>query len=758
MARISEFRDIDRLSPSDFVFFVRDVFEAAGWEELAIAQGEHEPSAGESGIDILARKAGRRFAIDVAQQAISDKVTLPALNRLVTDGRLARIEHLVLVTNAYFNSEVRIRALRLGVELVDRDGLKSLWEEKRSEIGNRIRPYKHQQAVIDEVREAFRAGKRRFLIEMATGLGKTYTAAHLIRELRAELGDGRRPRILFLAHQVELLLQAVTSFKNVLGIGEYTYSACFDGAAPEATDLVFGTFDTLVSRLHALPPDAFDVIIVDEAHHAAARTYSVVVEHFTPRLLLGLTATPYRTDARDIFRFFGGDEGHIGKFDLFWALKNRKLAFPRYNVFLDDLNPSVIQQLKLGVRLSDVDRRLFLHRKDEEIVDIIQSTIREQSLSHPKGIVFCRSIRHLQHFIQFFPPGTATLVHSKMKDPERRANLREFREGHYQFILVCDLFNEGIDIPEANILVFLRYTGSRIIWLQQLGRGLRKTSRKDTVHVLDFVGSLDRLQEIEAFRTGIARAPREVEEEQGERAAPLGQPAFVDEEHHDESLDVMYSHTAAQVLPLVRELQMRLRSRVDALEAMRSYWARYERVPRRDELETALEGVSADQVATHFGSYYQFLICALGEQFDLSVLKQPCLDYAREFVRKTNGVVPSFRAISLGTEDSFLLLCTDDEASELLGGAEGLRAALGAPESPQASAALPGPQHSVEEDPRRVLLSRYAGTLSTIAQLQALPAAERKEIQRVYSSLFGFLRDLQAENERRRNATKGTPS
>jgi len=474
---ISDFKVIDTLSSGDFEIFVRDVFVSAGWTNTVITEVGKEYAHGDGGVDIFAYKNKRKFAIEVKQRQAGSTVDVKALNQLVTGAKLANVTNTVLVTNSYFTSEVRVRALRLGVELIDRDGLQNLWVEKHSEIGREIKPRVYQESVITKSIDYFDDGKTRLLIEMATGLGKTYTVAILVKRILQK--QERNLRVLFLAHQVEILLQSVTAFKNVFGIGTYSFSACFDGSNPENTDFVFGSFDTLHTKIKTLSNELFDIVIVDEAHHVPARTYSAVVTHFQPRYLVGLTATPYRQDNKDVLAFFGGSDGHIGKYDLAWALRHNKLAFPKYLVLLDDLDQSRIDQLEQGLSINDLDKQLFLHKKDEEVVRIIETTIQDKKIENPKGIVFCRSITHMKYLIQFFPLGSATLVHSKMLDHQRRKNIRDFRESEYRYILVCDLFNEGIDIPETNILIFMRYTGSQTIWLQQLGRGLRKTANKE---------------------------------------------------------------------------------------------------------------------------------------------------------------------------------------------------------------------------------------------------------------------------------------
>jgi len=203
---INDFKKIDLLSPSDFEIFVRDVFVSAGWSDAIITKVGQEFQYGDGGVDIFAYKNKRKFAIEVKQRKAGITVDVKALNQLVTGAKLANVNNMILVTNSYFTSEVKVRALRLGVELIDRDGLQNLWIKKHSEIGREIKPRKYQETVIQESLVLFNEGKARLLIEMATGLGKTYTVAHLLKQI---LREGKVKRILFLAHQVEILLQVV---------------------------------------------------------------------------------------------------------------------------------------------------------------------------------------------------------------------------------------------------------------------------------------------------------------------------------------------------------------------------------------------------------------------------------------------------------------------------------------------------------------------------------------------------------------------
>jgi superfamily II DNA or RNA helicase len=739
---LTDFKKIDTLSSSDFEIFVRDVFVAAGWTDALITKVGQEFQHGDGGVDIFASKNKRKFAIEVKQRQAGSTVDVKALNQLFTGAKLANVNNMILVTNSYFTSEVKVRALRLGVELMDRDGLQDLWIKKHSEIGREIKPRKYQETVIQDSLARFNDGKSRLLIEMATGLGKTYTVAHLVKQI---LKQDEVKRVLFLAHQVEILLQSVTAFKNVLGIGTYSFSACFGGADPEHTDFVFGSFDTLFSKIATLEKETFDIVIVDEAHHTPAITYATVVEHFHPKLLVGLTATPFREDNKDVLAFFGGSAGHVGKYDLAWALRHNKLAFPKYLVLLDDLDQSRIDQLDSGLSISDLDQRLFLHKKDEEVVRIIEKTVQDKQIENLKGIVFCRSIDHINYLIQFFPAGSATFVHSKMTDQQRWQNIRDFREGSYRYILVRDLFNEGVDIPETNLLVFMRYTGSHTVWLQQLGRGLRKTPNKDYVHVLDFVGSLERLNEVHQLTKRVNAIP--IEKDNWE-APPRDRKETV----HNSSLEVNYSQSAAQVLQLIEELQYRLKSRMQTIEALQRYYEDYDKIPELNEIGSVLTDISVDQIATHFDSYFGYLEAALTGQYEQSLFRTLCLDYAQNFYAQ-NHICPSFRAISLANQHNGLLACSEPEVKFLLGSEielenyllektdliQSIQQAL----AESIEITLPINTATTEINEESLLIEKYLTIIKTRQDLLNLSSEERTEIKRVFNSEFRFLSCLQ---------------
>jgi superfamily II DNA or RNA helicase len=739
---INEFRDIDNLSPGDFEIFVRDTLIDSGWSDATITKVGTEFRHGDGGVDIYAYKNKIKFAIEVKQRSLHTPVTVEALNQLVSGAKLSNVKNMILVTNSRFTSEVQARALRMGVELIDRDGLKDLFEKKPPEIARNMEQRDYQESVINDCINKYDLGKNKILIEMATGLGKTYTAALIIKEIIKK--SDRKIRVLFLAHQIEILQQSATSFKNVFGIGNYSFSGCFAGSNPENTDFIFATFDTLYSKMEFLSKFHFDIIIVDEAHHTPAKTYAEVVNYFSPKLLIGLSATPNRMDNKDVFTFFGGAEGHIGKYTLSWALKHEYLAFPKYIVLLDDIDQSRLDQLGNGLSINDLDKNLFLHKKDDEVIKIIEETIQERNISNPKGIVFCQSISHMHYLINYFKPGTATLVHSQMKDFERRENIRNFRESGYQYILVCDLFNEGIDIPETNLLIFMRYTGSRTIWLQQLGRGLRKTKNKEFVYVLDFVGSLERLSEIQELVKSIEQTPLEPK-----NIDQSGDKRIV----HDSSISVTYHQSAAQVLKLVEELEYRLKSREQLIDKLRRYAETNKSIPNITELESALDDITCDQIATHFDSYYRFIEIAEPALLNEINFKKICIDYINTFF-KMHGIPPSYRAISLDSKHNGLIMYSESDIRQILGEESHIVEFIDVLEEPRDSNStmhLDKPQQVIaqndDETIKNRILEKYKLKISNIQDMNKLSESERNEIRKEFHSLFIFMNILKRYRE-----------
>ncbi len=329
------------------------------------------------------------------------------------------------------------------------------------------------------------------LMVMATGLGKTIVAAFWAKREYKKSHKG-----LFLCHSKTILDQAQNEFRKVIGNtislkSFYGRGGTKDWSADEG-DIVFATFGSLQENNNPFFKDEFDYIIVDESHHSQADTYKEVIEYFEPKKLLGITATPDREDLKDIREIFGKE---VVNYSLENAIANGWLSPVEYKVLNDKLShwklkKIVKEVLEDGKRVSikQLNETIFIKYRDEEKANIIKSYAGRDK----KVIIFCEGIDHANHLQTFFP---RSAVHHTKKgdDVYRRKVLQDFRDGNLQFILAYDQLNEGVDIPDAEIIVKARHTDSKNIFFQQLGRGLRKIANKEKVIVLDFVGNCHRL-------------------------------------------------------------------------------------------------------------------------------------------------------------------------------------------------------------------------------------------------------------------------
>lgn len=343
-------------------------------------------------------------------------------------------------------------------------------------------PYLYQAECLERLTAVRRSGADRALVVMASGLGKTAIAAFDAREWLTAQGG----RLLYLCHRNEILAQARRTFEAILG-DRYRYGY-FQGEEKDISraDCIFGSFQTFRSWRHFFRRDEFSYIVVDESHHGPAQTYRPTLEYFQPQFLLGITATPDRTDLADIREIYGEAVFSLPLED---ALVGGLLTAVSYYLLTDELkNLDALGRENLS--LKDLNEKIFIPRRDEEIVRIITEHMAD--LPQPRVIIFCRSVRHANHLSSLFPRSLP--IHYRIPPERQRMRLEAFRTGKANVILTIDKFNEGVDIPEANLIVFLRSTASRTIFLQQLGRGLRQAPGKDRVTVLDFVNNCERLE------------------------------------------------------------------------------------------------------------------------------------------------------------------------------------------------------------------------------------------------------------------------
>ncbi|GHH37551.1 superfamily II DNA or RNA helicase/HKD family nuclease [Streptomyces umbrinus] len=377
---------------------------------------------------------------------------------------------------------------RLDRALAQAGGTGSATDLKINLSGLEVRAFPHQRDMLERLTiEREIRSRHRNLLVAATGTGKTVMAALDYRALRKKFGDGN-PRLLFVAHRKEILRQSLRTYREVLddaSFGELLHG----GEDPRDWNHVFASVQSLnVRRLEQLSPDHFDIIVIDEFHHATATTYRRVIDHFTPKELLGLTATPERMDGRNVQdEFF---EGRIAAEMRLWeALENDLLCpFHYFGV------PDGTDLTNLGWQKGTyADRELGnLYTGDHARARIVVKQIRDK-ISNPgamRALGFCVTKAHAHFMADFFRKAgfQAAALDSESPAALRAQTLGDLRDGKLQVIFSVDLFNEGLDIPDVDTLLLLRPTNSATIFLQQLGRGLRRTETKPVLTVLDFIG------------------------------------------------------------------------------------------------------------------------------------------------------------------------------------------------------------------------------------------------------------------------------
>jgi len=349
----------------------------------------------------------------------------------------------------------------------------------------KLQPYPFQRQILERLQVERGKGYPHNLIAAATGTGKTIMAAFDYRHLRDTLP---RARLLFVAHRSEILEQSRNTFRHVLRDGAFG-ELWVGGKEPAQWEHVFASIQSITANdVTTLDAEQFDVVIVDEFHHAAATSYETLLNHIKPTHLLGLTATPERTDGLDILKWFGGKVSI--ELRLWDALEQGLLSPFHYFGIHDGTDLSKIAWRR-GAGY-DINELTNLYTGDDLRASKVMQAVVEK-IGDPKGmraLGFCVSIEHANFMAdRFQKAGIAALaVTSKTNTTDRRQALDDLRAGKQSILFTVDLFNEGVDIPTVDVVLMLRPTESATIFLQQLGRGLRQADGKEVLTVLDFVG------------------------------------------------------------------------------------------------------------------------------------------------------------------------------------------------------------------------------------------------------------------------------
>jgi superfamily II DNA or RNA helicase len=375
----------------------------------------------------------------------------------------------------------------------DRERLDAALQQERSggNSSNEIvyfdlRPHAFQQEILDKIQaEREVQGRDRHLIVAATGTGKTMIAAFDYRRWAAL--HTQRPTLLFVAHREEILRQSIGHFRAVLRDQNFG-DLLVGGSNPFQGDHLFVSIQSYNSRnLSQKSADHYAYIVVDEFHHAAAESYRRLLQHVSPKVLLGLTATPERGDGLDVKSFFNG---HVtAEVRLADAIGRKLLAPFQYFGITDSENLNGLHWSRGGYRIDELDE-LFTGNDIRAQLVIEKTAEKVLSIRLCRGLAFCVSVAHAEFMAtRFRESGIPAEALSVNSSPEARRTVQgRLVRREINFIFVVDLYNEGVDIPEVDTILLLRPTESLTIYLQQLGRGLRLCEGKECLTVLDFIG------------------------------------------------------------------------------------------------------------------------------------------------------------------------------------------------------------------------------------------------------------------------------
>lgn len=347
--------------------------------------------------------------------------------------------------------------------------------------------YDFQIDILEKLAYRRRINKNKHLIIMATGTGKTVVSA--FDYLRQTQSANKRPRILFLAHQKEIIEQALTTFRQVLNDENFA-SILSVTKRNFSSGYLFATIQKVHLHLNKFDRHQFDVIIFDEAHHIAAKTFDKVFNYFQPKEVIGLTATPEREDNKSILPYFD----HEFAYELrLWDAINQRLLSKFDYYCIDDITSDLV-----GIDLnsdSQVFKALNNDSRNQLLFDVIKNYI---GIYHqPLVLVFCINIEHAAIISNFLNKQGLKAAYLTSKTNHLRSKIiSDFRKRKINYLCVVNIFNEGIDVPEIDTIILLRPTNSKTVFLQQLGRGLRKTKNKNKLSVYDLIANIDQRYDI----------------------------------------------------------------------------------------------------------------------------------------------------------------------------------------------------------------------------------------------------------------------
>ena len=388
----------------------------------------------------------------------------------------------------YSRGEAKVLARALRLEKIVADSSIGYYFE--------IHPYPFQQEILDKLQAERQVRNRwRNLVVAATGTGKTVVSAFDYKRFR-ESNPGKPCNLLFIAHREEILKQSRECFRGVLK--DYNFGELFVGRhQPTSLNHLFMSVQTFNAKAFDTftSPGFYDYIVVDEFHHAAAFTYQKLLAYYQPRILLGLTATPERMDGQSILEYF--DNRIAAEIRLPEAIERKLLCPFQYFGVTDTVDLDSLKWTSGGYDKNQLTNLYSLsgHVAEKRARMIIESVNRYVTdINSVKGLGFCVSKDHARFMAKYFNENGLPSMHLTSESPDEERNRAKSRlvSGEIRFIFVVDLYNEGVDIPEVDTILFLRPTESLTVFLQQLGRGLRLAEKKECLTVLDFIGQANK--------------------------------------------------------------------------------------------------------------------------------------------------------------------------------------------------------------------------------------------------------------------------
>lgn len=448
-----------------------------------------------------------------------------------------------------FDNSIHLDKLKIALKN-ERGGLKP-----NPEIYFEIKPYSNQEEILEKLESERSLHDRcRNLIVAATGTGKTVISAFDYRNFKRK---SPQARLLFIAHRKEILEQAVVTFRGILRDNNF---GCLwvDSYEPDDYNFLFASVQKLNNTLDSveLSDDYFDFIIIDEVHHIAASSYRPILNRFKPKILLGLTATPERMDGEDILKDFS--DTIAAEIRLPEAL-NRKLLCPfQYFGVSDSIDISKVEWKKGRYVPSELSK--LYTQNDKRVNDIISNLNKYlKDLNEATALCFCITQEHAKYMAQKFNLAGLKADYLVSGRNDLREDLRRrFRGKEINYLFVVDIFNEGVDIPEIDTVLFLRPTESLTVFLQQLGRGLRLSDNKECLTVLDFVGNARPEYDFEGkFRSLIGKTNTSIKKELEDEFPhlPLGCSIVLEKKAKQSILHNIKQATTVNRLQLVNKIR-----------------------------------------------------------------------------------------------------------------------------------------------------------------------------------------------------------